>query len=38
MTAESDHIKDAMAELEDDDFAEEEVRVYRIKFISDHAN
>lgn len=38
MTAESDHIKDAMAELEEDDFAEEEVRVYRIKFISDHAN
>tara|TARA_R110001592_G_scaffold363383_1_gene686723 strand:+ start:68873 stop:71050 length:2178 start_codon:yes stop_codon:yes gene_type:complete len=38
MTAESDHIRDAMAELEDDDFAEEEVRVYRIKFISDHAN
>ena len=38
MTTESDHIKDAMAELEEDDFAEEEVRVYRIKFISDHAN
>ena len=38
MTAESDHIRDAMTELEDDDFAEEEVRVYRVKFISDHAN
>ncbi|WP_114749085.1 DNA helicase RecQ [Pleomorphovibrio marinus] len=38
MSAESDQIKEAMAELEDEDFSEEEVRVYRIKFISDHAN
>lgn len=38
MTAESDKIREAMAELEDEDFSEEEVRVYRIKFISDHAN
>lgn len=38
MTADSDHIRDALAELEDEDFSEEEIRVYRIKFISDHAN
>ncbi len=38
MTAESDNIKVALNELEDEDFAEEEVRVYRIKFISEHAN
>lgn len=38
MTAESDYIKDALGELEEDDFSEEEIRVYRIKFISDHAN
>ena len=38
MTAESDNIKVALDELEDEDFAEEEVRVYRIKFISEHAN
>ncbi|EON76939.1 ATP-dependent DNA helicase RecQ [Lunatimonas lonarensis] len=38
MSAESDHIKDALRELEDEDFSEEEIRVYRIKFISDHAN
>ncbi|WP_162418870.1 DNA helicase RecQ [Cyclobacterium roseum] len=38
MTAESDKIREAMAELEEEDFSEEEVRVYRIKFISDHAN
>ena len=38
MTAESDYIKDALGELEDEDFSEEEIRVYRIKFISDHAN
>ncbi len=38
MSAESDQIKEALAELEDEDFSEEEIRVYRIKFISDHAN
>lgn len=38
MTADSDHIRDALNELEDEDFSEEEIRVYRIKFISDHAN
>ncbi|PRY87447.1 ATP-dependent DNA helicase RecQ [Mongoliibacter ruber] len=38
MTAESDNIRVALNELEDEDFGEEEIRVYRIKFISDHAN
>lgn len=38
MNAESDNIKAALEELEDEDFAEEEIRVYRIKFISEHAN
>ncbi|MCH6235217.1 DNA helicase RecQ [Cognataquiflexum rubidum] len=38
MTADSDNIKAALAELEEEDFAEEEIRVYRIKFISEHAN
>jgi len=38
MNAESDQIKDALEELESEDFAEDELRVYRIKFISEHAN
>jgi ATP-dependent DNA helicase RecQ len=38
MTASSDNIKEALEELEDEDFAEDELRVYRIKFISEHAN
>ncbi|AFL84608.1 ATP-dependent DNA helicase RecQ [Belliella baltica DSM 15883] len=38
MTAETDNIKAALEELEDEDFAEEEIRVYRVKFISEHAN
>ena len=38
MSAETDNIKVAMTELADEDFAEEEIRVYRIKFISEHAN
>jgi ATP-dependent DNA helicase RecQ len=38
MNAESDHIKVALEELGDEDFAEDELRVYRIKFISEHAN
>lgn len=38
MNASSDQIKAALDELEDEDFAEDELRVYRIKFISEHAN
>ncbi|WP_192345858.1 DNA helicase RecQ [Algoriphagus sp. Y33] len=38
MNATSDQIKAALEELEDEDFAEDELRVYRIKFISEHAN
>ncbi|GAA0881081.1 DNA helicase RecQ [Algoriphagus jejuensis] len=38
MNAETDHIKSALEELGDEDFAEDELRVYRIKFISEHAN
>ena len=38
MGAETDNIRVALKELEDEDFAEEEIRVYRIKFISEHAN
>ncbi|MEX2592139.1 MAG: DNA helicase RecQ [Anditalea sp.] len=38
MNADTDNIKDALQELEDEDFGEEEIRVYRIKFISEHAN
>ncbi len=38
MSAETDNIKMALMELEDEDFGEEEIRVYRIKFISEHAN
>jgi ATP-dependent DNA helicase RecQ len=38
MKADSDNIRLALQELEDEDFAEEEIRVYRIKFISEHAN
>jgi ATP-dependent DNA helicase RecQ len=38
MHAETDHIKAALDELEGEDFAEDELRVYRIKFISEHAN
>ncbi|SNR97283.1 ATP-dependent DNA helicase RecQ [Belliella buryatensis] len=38
MNAETDNIKAALNELEDEDFAEEEIRVYRVKFISEHAN
>ncbi|WP_215226294.1 DNA helicase RecQ [Echinicola shivajiensis] len=38
MNAETDNIREALHELEDEDFGEEEIRVYRIKFISDHAN
>lgn len=38
MRAETDQIKMALEELSDYDFAEDELRVYRIKFISEHAN
>lgn len=38
MNAETDHIKAALEGLGDEDFAEDELRVYRIKFISEHAN
>ena len=38
MNAETDQIKAALDELEGEDFSEEELRVYRIKFISEHAN
>lgn len=38
MTASTDQIKEALYELEDEDFGEEEIRIYRIKFISEHAN
>lgn len=38
MSAATDNIKDALSELSDEDFGEEEIRVYRIKFISEHAN
>ena len=38
MSASTDKINEALLELEDEDFGEEEIRIYRIKFISDHAN
>lgn len=38
MSASTDNIKAALEELEDEDFVEDELRVYRIKFISQHAN
>jgi ATP-dependent DNA helicase RecQ len=38
MNAETDQIKVALDELGGQDFAEDELRVYRVKFISEHAN
>lgn len=38
MNADTDNIKVALSELEDDDFAEEELRIMRIKFLSEFAN
>lgn len=38
MNAETDKIKVALDELGGQDFAEDELRVYRVKFISKHAN
>ena len=37
MTAESDSLEDAMSEL-DEDYSEDEVRLMRIKFMSEHAH
>jgi ATP-dependent DNA helicase RecQ len=36
--AETDKISDALEELGEDDFTEEEVRLVRIKFLSEMAN
>jgi len=38
MSAESDNIKLALEELSDDDYSEEELRLVRIKFLSEYAN
>ena len=38
LNAESDSITEALNELEDDDFSEEELRLMRIKFLSEYAN
>jgi ATP-dependent DNA helicase RecQ len=38
LNAESDSITDALSELEDDDYSEEELRLMRIKFMSEYAN
>lgn len=38
MTADSDNIQDAMDEFEDDDIGEEDLRLMRIKFLSEYAN
>lgn len=38
MNAESDDIADALIEFEDEGFSEEELRLMRIKFLSEHAN
>ena len=38
MNAESDNIEDAIAEFEDEDYSEEDLRLMRIKFLSEHAN
>jgi ATP-dependent DNA helicase RecQ len=38
MNAESDNIADALIEFEDEGFNEEELRLMRIKFLSEHAN
>nr|WP_226389499.1 DNA helicase RecQ [Penaeicola halotolerans] len=38
MTADTDNIKVALSELDDADFSEEELRLIRIKFISEFAN
>ena len=38
MNAESDDIDDALDEFEDEDITEEDLRIMRIKFLSEHAN
>ncbi len=38
MNADTDSIKVALQELEDEDYAEEELRIMRIKFLSEFAN
>jgi ATP-dependent DNA helicase RecQ len=38
LSAESDSISEALHELEDEDFSEEELRLMRIKFLSEYAN
>ncbi len=38
LTAESDDIDDALEEFEDEDYSEEDLRLMRIKFLSEHAN
>ena len=38
MNAETDNINAAMQELQDEDYAEEELRIMRIKFLSEFAN
>ncbi len=38
MTAPSDKITDALDELGEEDYDEEDIRLLRIKFLSDHAN
>jgi len=38
LNAESDSITEALHELEDEDFSEEELRLMRIKFLSEYAN
>lgn len=38
MNADSDDIDEALAEFDDDDMSEEDLRLMRIKFISEHAN
>lgn len=38
MTAESDTISDALDELGEEEYDEEDLRLLRIKFLSDHAN
>ena len=38
LNAETDSIAEALKELEDDDYSEEELRLMRIKFLSEYAN
>jgi len=38
MSATSDRISDALSELGEDEFDEEDLRILRVKFLSDHAN